>query len=154
MASAGAPGGRTGAPDWSRGCRGAGRDRDVVGFAQSDELVDSVSQAVDDITDRLEDEPFNLSLDRTQDLQSSLSDSWREASGYAASGVQAGVGLLAGLVLAIAILYFILRDGAAFWQWILRRFPGGGAAHCRPAGERAWDVLGGLRPRDSPDCGD
>ena len=113
-------------------------------LAQSDELVDSVSQAVDDITDRLEDEPFNLSLDRTQDLQSSLSDSWRDASGYAASGLQAGIGLLAGLVLAIAILYFILRDGAAFWQWILRRFPGETRPTVDRAGERAWEVLEGF----------
>ena len=84
-------------------------------LAQYDELVDSVSQAVDDIVDRLEGEPFNLSLDRTEDFRSSLADSWREASGYAASGVQAGVGLVTGLVLAIAVLYFVLRDGAAFW---------------------------------------
>src|SRR5918999_2103474 len=94
-------------------------------LAQWDELADAVSRAVDDITDRLEGEPFNLSLDRTEDFRTSLSDSWREASTYAASGVQAGIGLVTGLVLAIIILYFILRDGAAFWQWILRRFPPG-----------------------------
>jgi predicted PurR-regulated permease PerM len=112
--------------------------------AQYDELVDSVSQAVDDITDRLKGEPFNLSLDRTEDLQSSLADSWRDASGYAAAGVQAGVGLLTGLVLAVAILYFILRDGAAFWLWVLRHF----GPKTRPvidrAGRRAWAVLGGF----------
>jgi putative heme transporter len=113
-------------------------------LAQYDELADSVSRAVDDITDRLEGEPFNLSLDRSEDLQSSLADSWRQGSGYLASGVQAGIGLLAGLVLAVAILYFVLRDGAKFWQWILRRF----APETRPvidrAGRRAWAVLGGF----------
>jgi putative heme transporter len=113
-------------------------------LAQYDELADSVSRAVDDITDRLEGEPFNLSLDRTEDLQSSLADSWSQASGYAASGVQAGIGLLTGLVLAIVVLYFILRDGAAFWGWILRRF----APETRPmidrAGQHAWAVLGGF----------
>ncbi len=113
-------------------------------LAQYEELVDSVSRAVGDITDRLEGEPFNLSLDRTEDLQSSLGDSWREASSYAAAGVQTGVGLVTGLVLAIAILYFILRDGAAFWNWILRRF----SPETRPAvdraGRRAWAVLGGF----------
>jgi putative heme transporter len=113
-------------------------------LAQYDELADSVSRAVDNVTDRLEGEPFNLSLDRTADLQSSLADSWREASGYAASGVQAGVGLLTGLVLAVAVLYFVLRDGAAFWEWILRRF----APETRPminrAGRHAWAVLGGF----------
>ena len=113
-------------------------------LAQWDELADAVSRAVDDITDRLEGEPFNLSLDRTEDFQSSLADSWQEASGYAASGVQAGVGLVTGLVLAIAVLYFVLRDGAELWAWILRRF----APETRPAidraGQRAWDVLGGF----------
>jgi predicted PurR-regulated permease PerM len=113
-------------------------------LAQYDELTESVSRAVDDITERLEGEPFNLSLDRTQDLRSTLSESWRDASGYAASGVQAGIGLITGLVLAVAVLYFILRDGAAFWDSVLRRL----APETRPvvdrAGRRAWAVLGGF----------
>jgi putative heme transporter len=113
-------------------------------LAQYDELVDSVSEAVDDIVERLEDEPFNLSLDRSEDLQGSLAESWRDASAYAATGVDAGVGVVTGLVLAVAILYFVLRDGAAFWGWILRRF----SPETRPAidraGRRAWAVLGGF----------
>jgi putative heme transporter len=113
-------------------------------LAQYDDLADSVSQAVDDMTTRLEGEPFNLSFDRTADLQSTLGDSWRQASGYLASGVQAGIGLLTGLVLAVVLLYFVLRDGAAFWDWILGRF----APEARPvidrAGRRAWGVLGGF----------
>lgn len=113
-------------------------------IAQYDELADSVSRAVDDITDRLEGEPFNLSLDRTADFRSSLTESWREASGYAASGVQAGVGLVTGLVLAVAVLYFVLRDGAAFWAWILRRFAPGTRPAIDRAGQRAWAVLGGF----------
>jgi putative heme transporter len=112
--------------------------------AQYDELADSVSRAVNDITDRLGREPFNLSLDRTEDLQSSLGDSWSKASGYAVAGVQTGAGVLTGLLLAVAILYFVLRDGAAFWLWVLRRF----APETRPvidrAGRRAWAVLGGF----------
>ena len=113
-------------------------------LAQWDELVESVSQAVDDIVERLEEDPFNLSLDRSADLQSSLADSWQDASGYAASGVQAGVGLIAGTVLAVAILYFVLRDGAALWSWFLRRFPTTSRPAVDRAGERAWEVLGGF----------
>jgi predicted PurR-regulated permease PerM len=113
-------------------------------LAQYDELADSVSRAVEDITDRLEGEPFNLSLDRTQDLESSLGDSWRQASGYLASGVQAGIGLLAGLVLAVALLYFVLRDGAALWAWVLRRFEPETRPVIDRAGQRAWAVLGGF----------
>ncbi len=113
-------------------------------LAQYDDLADSVSRAVDDITDRLEGEPFNLSLDRSADLQSSLSESWREASGYAASGIQAGIALVTGLVLAVAVLYFVLRDGAAFWAWILRRFRPEARPVIDRAGRRAWAVLGGF----------
>ena len=113
-------------------------------LAQFDELRDSVSRAVDDITARLEGEPFNLSLERNEELRSSLTDSWREASGYAVSGVQAGVGLLTGLVLAIVVLYFILRDGEKFWNWILQRFTSESRPAIDRAGRRAWDVLAGF----------
>jgi putative heme transporter len=111
---------------------------------QFDELVASVRRAVDDLAAQLEGEPFNLSVERTEDLRSPLEESWQEASGYAASGVQAGAGIVAGCVLAIAMLYFILRDGEALWAWILRSL----APEVRPAvdraGARAWDVLGGF----------
>ena len=88
---------------------------------QFDELVDSVGRAVDDLIAQLESEPFDLAL--AGDLQSALEDSWREASSYAASGVQAGAGLVAGIALAVAMLYFVLRDGGDLWASILRRFP-------------------------------
>ena len=111
---------------------------------QFDELVASVRRAVDELAAQLEREPFNLSVQETEDLQSPLEESWREASGYAASGVQAGAGVIAGFVLAVAMLYFILRDGEALWAWILQRF----SPEVRPAidraGGRAWDVLGGF----------
>ena len=113
-------------------------------LAQYDELADAVSEASDEVTSTLEDEPFNLSLDNTRDLDASLRDSWDAVSGYLVQGLQAGIGLVTGLVLAIALLYFILRDGAAFWRWILRRF----APPTRPvvdrAGRRGWAILGGF----------
>jgi predicted PurR-regulated permease PerM len=112
--------------------------------AQYDQLVDSVSQAVDDITNRLEGAPFNLSLNGVDDLQSALAGSWRDASGYAVAGVQAGAALLGGLVLAVAVLYFVLRDGQAFWNWILRRFTPESRPVIDRAGQRAWAVLGGF----------
>ena len=113
-------------------------------LAQYEELADSVSRAVEDLTERLERDPFNLSLDSTQDLESSLGDSWRQASGYLASGVQAGIGLITGLVLAVAVLYFVLRDGAALWEWILRRFKPATRPMIDRSGRRAWAVLGGF----------
>ena len=113
-------------------------------IAQYEELADSVSRAVDDITRSLEGEPFNLSLNQGEDLESALADTWREASGYAAAGVQAGAALAGGLLLAVVVLYFVLRDGAAFWLWVLRRFAPETRSVIDRAGRRAWTVLGGF----------
>jgi predicted PurR-regulated permease PerM len=113
-------------------------------LAQYDELADSVSRAVDDITNRLEGEPFNLSFSRAEGVESSLVQSWDRASSYLASGVQAGVGLVTGIILAVALLYFVLRDGAELWQWVLRRMPPESRPVADRAGRRAWAVLGGF----------
>jgi putative heme transporter len=112
--------------------------------AQYDQLVDSVSRATSNITHRLEAEPFNLSVESSKDLRSSLTGSWRSVSGYAAAGVSAGAAFLGGLLLAVAVLYFILRDGTTFWNWILQRFSPETQPRIDRAGQRAWAALGGF----------
>jgi predicted PurR-regulated permease PerM len=113
-------------------------------IAQYDELVDSVGRGVDRLIDWLEGEPFNLSLDRAQDLDSSLGDAWGEASSYLVSGLKTGAALITGLVLAVAVLYFLLRDGAGLWRAFLRRVPETNRAGIELAGNRAWSALRGF----------
>jgi putative heme transporter len=112
-------------------------------LAQFEELRVAVAEAVDEIVARLEGEPFDLSFENTQDLEESLGDSWRDLSSYLAEGVRAGVGLITGIVLAVTLLYFVLRDGALFWDWIVRRFGPENRGAIDRAGRRAWVVLGG-----------
>ena len=107
------------------------------------ELRAAVEQGVDDLIGWLEGDPFNISFDRLQDLDSSLGDAWGQASSYLVSGLNTGVALLTGLILAVAMLYFVLRDGALFWRWVVGRFSPENAVEVDRAGRRAWDVLGG-----------
>jgi predicted PurR-regulated permease PerM len=111
---------------------------------QFDELRSAVSSAVNDIAGQLQGEPFRLSSARTDELESSLGDAWREVSGHAAAGVQTGAGIVAGVALAVAMLYFILRDGADLWAGILLRCSPEARPAIDRAGRRAWDVLGGF----------
>jgi predicted PurR-regulated permease PerM len=108
-----------------------------------DELSRSVEQGVDDVIAWLEGEPFNLSLERVSDFNDSLGTAWRQASDYLVAGLSTGVGLLTGIILAVALLYFILRDGPELWQWFLRRFSAENRVAIDQAGQRSWKVLGG-----------
>ena len=112
-------------------------------LSQFDELREAVTEAVNELVARLGDEPFGLSFERTQDLEDSLGAAWRDVSSYLAEGVRAGVGLITGLVLAVTLLYFVLRDGARFWSRILGRFGQENREAVDRAGRRAWAVLGG-----------
>ena len=111
--------------------------------AEYDELRDAVRNGVEEVTTWLEGEPFNLSFDEARDLDSSLGSAWGRASSYLVSGLSAGVALITGLVLAVALLYFVLRDGPAFWRRILRLFSPELRPHLDRAGRRSWQVLGG-----------
>jgi predicted PurR-regulated permease PerM len=106
-----------------------------------DELVASVRQGLDDLTDWLENGRFNVSLDR--DLDQSVQTAWRETSTYLVSGVRSGIAVLTGIVLVVALLYFILRDGRELWQRIVARLPEADRPRIDRAGEHAWRVLGG-----------
>ena len=108
-----------------------------------DELAASVHQGLDDVTDWLEGPPLNLALEDDQSLGQSIRDSWDQTSGYLLSGVRSGISVITGLVLAIALLYFILRDGRGLWRSIVALAPPGSRASVDGAGRRAWEVLGG-----------
>ncbi len=111
--------------------------------SQYDELADAVRRGASEITAWLEGEPFNISQERVQNLDSSLGDVWDSTSTYLVAGLSAGASLLTGLILAVAMLYFVLRDGAELWRRVLRHFPPDRAPAVDRAGRRAWKVLDG-----------
>jgi predicted PurR-regulated permease PerM len=106
-----------------------------------DELSASVRSGLEDLTDALEDEPFNVSLDR--DLDTSVRSAFNEASSHLVEGARSGLSVLTGIVLVVALLYFILRDGHGFWERSSRRFPDDLSDRFERAGVQAWGVLGG-----------
>jgi predicted PurR-regulated permease PerM len=108
-----------------------------------DELAAAVRQGLDDLTEWLEGPPFNFSLQGDRSLSESLRNAWSETSGYLVSGVRSGVSVIVGLVLALALLYFVLRDGRSIWLRIMNLFDPLSQPGIDRAGRRAWDVLGG-----------
>ena len=107
-----------------------------------DDLAVAITEGVDNATIWLEGPPLNLELDAS--IGESLGDLWRQGSQYLVAGALSGVSLITGLVLALAVLYFVLRDGESLWQGILRRFSPESRASVDRAGSRAWETLGGF----------
>jgi putative heme transporter len=107
-----------------------------------DELAETARAGLDDLTDWLEGDPLNVSLDR--DLDRSLQAAWGEASSYLVSGARSGLSVLTGIVLAVALLFFVLRDGRELWERVVRLFPDDIQGRVDRAGLHAWEVLGGF----------
>jgi putative heme transporter len=118
----------------------------VVTFSvvqEYDDLASAVQQGVEDVTGWLEDGPLGLELGGGRNLDTSLRDVWQQASGYLLSGVRSGISVVAGLVLAVALLYFVLRDGSSLWRRIVALFSPASQPSVDNAGRQAWAVLGG-----------
>ncbi len=113
-------------------------------LAQYDELVDSLSQAKDDIVERLEGEPFNLSFDRTGDVSSSLADFSDEAFGYAVAGVQTGLAVVAGRDTGSRSPLLHPSGWGGVMGLDLRRFTPESRPAIDRAGRHAWAELSGF----------
>jgi predicted PurR-regulated permease PerM len=108
-----------------------------------EELEEAVRQGTDDLVEWLEGPPLNLTLEGDRDLGESLRSAWGAASGYLVAGVRSGISVITGLVLAVALLYFILRDGRGMWRGLLRLFSPDARPRIDLAGQQAWATLGG-----------
>jgi len=71
----------------------------------------------------------------------------RDNAGQLTRGVVTGATvaaeLLTGLLLAVVVLFFLLKDGRRIWAWLLDLLPAGRRRDAREIGERAWTTLGG-----------
>lgn len=100
----------------------APRAADEVG-----ELDVNVTGGVDVIKDWLIDGPLSLSETRVESFFDELQSQIRAASGTIASGALGGAMLAAeivvGILLAVVLLFFFLKDGDRMWLWLERLLP-------------------------------
>jgi predicted PurR-regulated permease PerM len=112
-----------------------------------DELDVSVAAGIDEATEWLSDGPLNLSEERLDRWQAQASEELRSRSGDILGGIFGGayiaLEVVAGLVLAVVTLFFLLKDGERLWLWLVRLFPPEARADVQAIGERAWETAGG-----------
>jgi predicted PurR-regulated permease PerM len=111
-------------------------------------LPDLQKQTTDRIADLrsfLAGDPFNLS---TKDINGYLQDAWaaiqKDSSGVLSGALSIGSTfghVLAGLLITLFSMIFILIDGRGIFGWIVRLFPKRARRAVRGAGEAGWLTL-------------
>jgi predicted PurR-regulated permease PerM len=89
---------------------------------QAPEIQDRAGQALDDLTQRLTERPFNVDPDRLENLDEDIDD-WVTDSGILSADSAASIGGFAssafsGFFIALTVLFFICKDGDRFPQYL------------------------------------
>lgn len=112
---------------------------------QLDALGSDLRAGVEELGDWLVDGPINLTqgeLDRFIDdaIEGARSNASTFASG-AVSGALVAVEVLAGLLLAVVLTFFFLKDGDRLWDGVVSLFSPARQRDLRAIGERVWPTL-------------
>src|SRR4051794_29953540 len=104
---------------------------------------DGVRQA----TDQLAQPPFNLSKREIHDRVNRALKTLRKNSGPLARGLGSGAVLLGevltGLIVAVLLCFFLLKDGPQMWAWVLRLVRKGSRDDADEVGNRVYTALAG-----------
>lgn len=113
--------------------------------AQWDDLVESATDGIEQVTAWLGTLPFDLDTIDMDDVWNSAS-TFLTSSAFgqgALAGVSATASFFTGLVLMIVVLFFFLKDGPRIWEFLLRPFTGEQYQRAQRVGKKGVDVLGG-----------
>jgi len=90
--------------------------------------------------------PLNTTDAQIEDVIAGATGRLEDNAGAVSSGVLSGAALvaevIAGLLLAVILTFFFLKDGGRLWQWVLRRAGQDRRAGMEAIGERIWTTLG------------
>ncbi|HET7329082.1 MAG TPA: AI-2E family transporter [Nocardioidaceae bacterium] len=105
------------------------------------ELATAVTQGIDQIHTWLTTGPLNLSDSRVDALRDQLVGYVNSAMPSPVAGARTVLLVLAGLVLALFTVFFLLKDGPSMWTWLLHRVPDSSRRRVDGVGRRAWSTL-------------
>lgn len=113
--------------------------------SQWDDLIDSATDGVTQVTAWLDTLPFDIASIDLDEVWAGVGDFLTSASfgRGALAGVSATASFFTGLALMIVVLFFFLKDGPRIWEFLLRPFTGNSYERARRIGDKTVDVFGG-----------
>lgn len=115
---------------------------------ETESLGPTLTEAIDDVEDWVVDDgPFNVSretVDRLRERTGERVDAFfRNSDGAVLEGATLVAEVIAGLILALLLTFFMLRDGARFTTWVIGHARPERHQRLRRAAEGGWSALGG-----------
>jgi predicted PurR-regulated permease PerM len=108
-------------------------------------LASEVTRTAREVQRSLAGPPFHLNAKRLQayynELVKYISQHKGEIAGTVLAGGKFAIELITGLVLTIFIAFFLLKDGARIWAWLIRGLRPEARRRVGRAGDNAWRAL-------------
>jgi predicted PurR-regulated permease PerM len=108
-------------------------------------LQTEVKHTAHEVQASLAGAPFHLSSARLQqyynDIVHFLSQHKSLVAGTVVTGGKIFIELLAGLILAMFVTFFVLKDGDRIWAWLIKALPKDTRRRADNAGAAAWTAL-------------
>jgi predicted PurR-regulated permease PerM len=107
----------------------------------------SVSSGVDRVTVWLSEGPLGIEPEAVSEYRQRFERELAERSGSFATGALGGallvIEVVVGLVLAVVLIFFFVKDGRRMWAWFVTRFPERLRTDVHAIGVLGWGALGG-----------
>ncbi|WP_164704557.1 AI-2E family transporter [Blastococcus litoris] len=116
----------------------------LVGFRAASAVQDltrPLAAGIDRIRVWAIEGPLGLDPQQVADIRNEIVTWLYQASPTPTAGARMAVYVLGGLTLVAFLVFFLLKDGAAMWAWLLERVPDRRRDQVDGAGRSAWDTL-------------
>jgi predicted PurR-regulated permease PerM len=108
-------------------------------------LANEVAKTAREVQHSLAGPPFHLNARRlqtyTNDLVKYLSQHKGQIAGTVLAGGKYAIEFLTGLILGLFITFFLLKDGAKIWTWLIKGLRPEARRRVNTAGDTAWRTL-------------
>lgn len=118
----------------------------VVGFRAASAMQDltrPLAAGIDRIRVWLIEGPLGLDPAQVADIRNQIVTWLYEAGPTPTDGARMAVSVLGALILVAFLVFFLLKDGAVMWAWLLERVPDRRREQVDGAGRAAWTTLAG-----------
>jgi len=118
----------------------------VRGFRREwSELVDAAGRGLEELQAYLDAGRFGLTPERIEQVRQAVLDflASETVSSGALAGATIAIEVIAGIFLGLVVLFFMLKDGALIWDFLVRPFSARERDRAHRIGDRAVEVLGG-----------